>query len=178
MSDFSVEYGKALYLLAKEDELTTSMLEEIEAVDSVLKENKEYISLMDTPALSLNERAGLIDDAFSTCSLYVKNFLKLLSEKKCFYCFSDCVKEYKKIYDEENNIERVEAISSIPLNEGQLLRLKEKIEKTVNKTVVIVNKVDESILGGVILRFNDKQYDGSVKSRLDDLSAKIKGSIF
>ena len=173
MSEFSKEYGYALYDLAKEEGKEEIILNEILEIDSLLKENDDYIKLMDTPALSLDERLKLIDDAFLGCSLYVLNFLKLLCEKKSFFAFPKCVKEFIKLYDKDRNIERVEAITCVPLNEDQLKRLKEKIEKAIGKTVCIKNKVDTGILGGVILKMENQMYDGSVKQRLDSLSAML-----
>lgn len=169
MSEFSKEYGKALFSLAKDEQKEEIILKEILEIDSLIKENKDYITLIDTPAIPFSKKEELIDEAFSGCSLYVKNFIKILCEKKSFYCFSKCVKEYLKAYDEENNIERVEAVTSVPLTEDQLLRLKEKTEKITGKTIVIENQVDKSIIGGVILKLKNTRYDGSVKKRLDEI---------
>ncbi|MBE7029492.1 MAG: ATP synthase F1 subunit delta [Ruminococcaceae bacterium] len=178
MSEFSKEFGKALYLLAEEESETLDILNELEIIDSVINKNREYINLMDTPAILQEKKVSLIDDAFSGCSLYVRNFLKILSKKKCFYKLSDCVKEYKKLYDKNNNIERVKVITCVPLREDQILRLKEKIEQKIKKEAIINNQVDKSILGGAVVEFSDWQYDSSLRTKLDNLSDLIKGSIF
>lgn len=176
MSDFSKEYARALYDLCKEENLTDDTLSELSVIDSLVKENKDYKKLLDTPSVSLDERMNIIDDAFSSCSLYVKNFIKILCENKKFYEFSSCVKEFNSIYDKENNIERLEAVTCVPLSDIQIKKLKEKAEKLISKNVFITNKIDESILGGVILKFSNTLIDGSVKNKLDTLSNMIKGS--
>ena len=137
------------------------VLEELLSIDAVIKENKEYKNLLDTPAIPLKDRISIIDEAFSSCSLYVLNFIKLLSENKKFYEFSSVVSKFNELYYEERNIERVEAITCVPLSEEQILKLKEKIEKIISKSVHITNKVDKSIIGGVILKLNNRMYDGS-----------------
>lgn len=169
MSDFSKEYARALYDLCKEENLTEEVLGELLVIDTVIKENKEYKNLLDTPAIPLKDRLSVIDEAFSSCSLYVLNFIKLLSENKRFYEFSSVVSEFNKIYDKDNNIERVEAITCVPLSDSQTIKLKEKIEKIISKTVRITNKVDEDILGGVVLKLSNTLYDGSVKNKLGTL---------
>ena len=176
MSDFSKEYARALYDLCKEENITSDTLSELLVIDSLIRENKDYKKLLDTPSISLNERINIIDDAFSSCSLYVKNFIKLLCENKKFYEFSSCAKEFNKIYDKENNIERLEAVTCVPLSDVQVKKLKEKAEKIISKNVIITNKLDESILGGVILKFSNSLIDGSVKNKLDTLKNVIKGS--
>ena len=69
MSDFSKKYAGALYDLCKEENITKEVLEELLVIDTVIKENKEYKNLLDTPAISLKDRLSIIDEAFSSCSL-------------------------------------------------------------------------------------------------------------
>ena len=174
MIDFHKQYGKALYELSKEENIVDTVLGELVSIETIINENKEYVNLIDTPAVSLEERLSLIEEAFGGCSLYVKNFIKLLAEKKCFYTFLKCVKEFKAMYDEENNIERVDAVTCVPLTEMQVNKLKEKLEKIVDKNVIINNVIDTDIMGGVVLKLSNKQYDGSIRSRLERLSMMIK----
>lgn len=176
MSKFSKEYGVALYDLCKEENITEEVLEELLSIDAVIKENKEYKNLLDTPAIPLKDRLSIIDEAFSSCSLYVINFIKLLAENKKFYKFSSVVSKFNELYYEEKNIERVEAITCVPLSDEQTIKLKEKIEKIISKNVNITNKVDESIIGGVILKLNNKMYDGSIRKSLDEIACKIKSN--
>lgn len=176
MSDFSKKYAGALYDLCKEENITKEVLEELLVIDTVIKENKEYKNLLDTPAISLKDRLSIIDEAFSSCSLYVLNFIKLLCENKRFYEFSLVVSNFNKLYDEERNIERVEAITCVALSDEQASSLREKIEKITKKNVHLTNKVDKSIIGGVILKFKNRMYDGSIRKSLNEIACKIKNS--
>ena len=174
MSDFSKQYAKALYELSKDENIVDIVFGELLTIEKIIDENKGYINLIDTPAVPLEERLKLLEGAFLECSLYVKNFLKILAEKKSFYNFKKCVKEFRALYDKDNNIERVDAITCVPLKGNQIEKLKEKLEKIVLKKVFINNVVDSDIMGGVILKLNNSQYDGSVRSRLDKLCDSLK----
>ena len=174
MSDFSKQYAKALYELSKEENIVESVFGELLTIEKIIDDNKGYINLIDTPAVPLYERLNLIEGAFSECSLYVKNFLKILAEKKCFYILKKCVAEYQALYDKDLNIERVEAITCVPLSESQIERLKEKLETITSKKVLLNNIIDSDIMGGVILKLDNSQYDGSVRSRLERLSDSLK----
>ncbi len=175
MSEFSYVYGKALFDLAKEENKTDVYFDQLTEIAKIIKENPDYVNLIDTPALSLSERQGLIDEAFISASVNIRSFIKILSEKKCGYLLLKCIGEFKKLYDEENNIERAQVITSVPLNADQLDRLTEKLSSILNKKVVLEAKTDKKILGGVILKLKNAQYDGSIKNRLDTLCAQIKG---
>lgn len=174
MNEFTKEYGKALYMLAQEENKTKLIYGELKEAVELLNENKEYVLLLDTPAVKLEERLSLCDSAFSSFDRYVLNFLKILTEKKMVYEINKCFKEFETLYDLDNNIERVTAESAVPLTEENLLKLKETVSKKLGKEIIIKNVVDKNILGGVILKLKDREIDGSVRGRLKDLETVIK----
>mgnify|MGYP003289440217 CR=1 FL=1 len=104
MSALSTTYAASLFSLAEDEGLTENVMSEICEIDTLLKDNKEYQLLLNSPTVSLTQRLSLIDEAFSSAHEYVRNFLKLLCEKKCVHVFSECVKEYKKIYNQKNKL--------------------------------------------------------------------------
>lgn len=178
MNEFASQYGKALYSLCKDDGKCEKILEELTLIEDILEENPEYKNLIDTPALKLEERLKLIEEAFSTLDEILVNFIKILSSKKLFKEFSECKKEYIKNYDRDNNVERVTAITAVPLTDAQLSALKKKIELSLKKTVCIKNEISADIIGGVILRYAGSMTDGSIKGRLKDMEDCLKSVKF
>ena len=178
MNDFVTQYGKALYSLSKDENKCEKILEELTVIENILEENKEYTKLLDTPAIRVEERTKLISTAFSSFDETVVNFIKILAEKKSTGMLSGCIKEYKKIYDEDNGIERVTVKSAVSLNENQLEKLKEKLEKMLGKKIYIKNEISEDLIGGVLLRLTNNEMDGSVKRKLKDMENHIKALVF
>ena len=171
------EYGKALFLLAKEEEKAEQIMEQICAVSELMKTEPDYCKLLDTPAIATNEKPKLIDEAFKGVHIYVLNFLKMLCQKKAIGQFDECVKAYLDCYDESKNIMRAVAVTARPMSERQTKALREKLELITGKAVVLKNEVDQSLIGGVSLRYDGKQFDGSIKSRLDTLKSKLSETI-
>ena len=171
------EYGKAFFMLAEEEKITEEILEQLSGTDKILCENPEYCKVLDTPAISTNEKPRLIDAAFSGCHIYVSNFLKMLCEKRAISQFSECVKAYKESYDDSRNIMRATAITARPMSQRQINALSLKLEGITGKNVVVENLVDEKLIGGVTLRYGGKQLDGSVRSRLDELGKRLSQTI-
>ena len=178
MNKFSSQYGRALYSLAKDENIEEVIAEELDAIEEIIKENKDYVKLLDTPALSVEERIKLCDEAFSSFNIILLNFIKILVEKKSVRELLSCKKEYFKEYDKDKNIERAVAITKIPLSEEQILEIKKKAENITGKTVYIKNEISDDVIGGVILRFSDSQYDGSVKGRLKEMENLLKSLTF
>ena len=171
------EYGKALFLLSKELGTEEKVRADVEALFAILEGGKEYLALLDTPALSKEERIKIADGAFASLDEYLVNTVKLMVEKRLAHAIPSALSGFNSAYDEDKGIERVEAVSAVALDERQTEALKNKLEKLTGKTVIIKNTVDPSILGGMKLRYMGVQLDGSVKTRLEGFEKSLKNLV-
>ena len=171
------EYGKALFLITEEDGVSDKILSDINLTEGVLKANPDYVKLLNSPALSKDERVELVGKAFSGIDERLSNLLKLLTERRIMHIFDKAAKTYKTLYDESRGIVRVEAVTAVPLSDKQAKAIKDKLTYSLRKTIVLSNTVDASILGGVKLRYSGVQLDGSVKTRLDKFEAALKNTV-
>ena len=100
--------------------------------------------------------------------------VKILVERRLLYLINKIYDAYISAYDISRGIERVEAISSIPLTNSQIEKLQNKLAKLTGKKIIIATTVDPSILGGMKLRYMGKQIDGSLKTKLDKFEQGLK----
>ena len=170
----AARYAEALFLLSEEEGCLDTVLSDLGAVATAVKDNPDYTKILDTPSLSKEERLGLCDTAFSGLCEYVLNTVKILTEKRQMRYFSRLYDAFLALYNKKMGIIPVEAITAVELTEEQCERLKKKLEEKLSATVLIKNTVDKSILGGIMLRYDSIQLDGSVKSRLDKIEAGLK----
>lgn len=176
MKSFSLTYAHSLFSLAEDENLTEDIYKELLELSEIFAENSDYASLLDSPTLPVMQRLALIDDAFKGCLEYVVNFIKILCEKKCVHLFPDCVKEYEKLYNKKLGIEKVTAITAVPLSSELQNKLALKLEKEYGKKIKLELKVDKSILGGIILRTENSQTDASLRARLDSIKAQLSSA--
>lgn len=178
MSEFYVEYGRALYSLSIDEGICEKVKDELLVIEELFCEHKEYVKLLDTPGIELKKRIELVDEAFSGFEEILVNFIKLLAEKKATGEFIKCKKEFMKMYDSDNNIERVIAYSAVPISEDKLLKIKEKLEVSLNKNICITNKISKDIIGGVLIKLANSEIDGSIKGRLQNMGKQLKEIVF
>ena len=167
-------YGDALFMLAKELNEIDTVKDDFDTLCEIIVHNQEYLKLLDTPSLSREERVKLVDTAFSTLNKNLVNMLKILSERRLAYLICKIREAYIVAYDEHYEIERVEAISAIPLNTEQINKLRLKLEKVTGKQIIVTNTIDSSIIGGMKLRYLGIQLDGSIKTKLDSFEKSLK----
>jgi F-type H+-transporting ATPase subunit delta len=167
-------YGGSLYDLAAEEKLTEELLEELGLVKEVFRENKDYLTLLAEPSIPKAERVKLLDDAFGgKVHLYLSNFLKLLCENGMLREFNDCCREFKARYNEDHNIAEAVVTSAVALSGEQAEALKAKLTAMSNKTIVLTQKVDSHVLGGLKVELEGRQLDGTAQGRLSGLRKKV-----
>lgn len=171
------EYGKALFLITEEDSATESVLADVKTAECAISQNPDYVKLLDSPALSKDERVKLAGEAFGSLDVRLLNLIKILTEKRSARAFPKVAEKYYALYDESRGILRVEAITAIPLTEKQAGAISVKLSQSLGKKIILSNRTDPTILGGVKLRYSGVQLDGSVKTRLDKFEAALKDTV-
>lgn len=167
-------YGDALFMLAKELDQINNVKNDFDTLCESIEQNPEYLKLLDTPSLSREERVNLVDKAFGMLNKNLVNMVKILAERRIVYLIFKIRTAYMVAYDMHYNIERVEAISAIPLTSQQVNKLQLKLEKVTGKQIIVTNTIDSSILGGMKLRYLGIQIDGSIKTKLDNFEKSLK----
>ena len=178
MTEVGNVYGESLYELAKDENLTTPIGEQLAVLQTVFQQEPDFIRLLSSPNLTKAERCQILDDSFrGQIHGYVLNFLKLLTEKSYARHFGACCATYRNCYNEDNGILPVTAVTAVSLNENQYAALSQKLAAVTGKTIQLHNRVDESVLGGIRLDYDGKRLDDTVSHRLDAVRGLLKNTV-
>lgn len=171
-------YGQGLYALAKEEQLTEEILQQLQVLSDSFSANADYLKLLSSNNIPKQERLDILEDAFADKTHpYVLNFLKLLTEKGYIRHFSEAYKVYLAQYRQDHGILAVRAVSAIVLSEPQKQKLTEKLTAITGKKIDLQCKVDSAVLGGMRISFDGKQVDGTVQSRLREMEKQLKNTV-
>ena len=171
-------YARALYDLARDEGLGGMILEQLTVLRQAFEEEPEYLRLLSTPAISKQERCGMVDEGFKgKVHGYVLSFMKLLTEKGYMRVFPDCCTAYREFYNEDHGILPVKAVTAVPLTQAQAERLTKKLCGLTGKTVMLENVVDPACMGGVRLDYDGKRVDDTVAHRLEAVRSLLKNTI-
>ncbi len=178
MTPVAQNYGQALYCLALEEGLSLEISQELAALQEGFRAEPEYLRLLSSPALTKAERCQVLDDSFrNRVQPYVLNFLKLLTEKGYIRHFDGCCKVYAELYDLDNGILPVTAVTALPLEDSQRKRLQEALAAKTGKTIRLNCRVDKACLGGIRLEYDGKLVDDTLLHRLDSIGAVLKNTV-
>ncbi len=178
MTETGALYGKSLYDLAASESLSDEIMKQLELVQGLFRENEDYIRLLQEPSIAKKERLALLDQAFGEAlHPYLLNFLKILTEKGILREYYSCAENYRRLYCKDQGIADAKVTSAATLESEQLRLLQEKLESISGKKVLLQQKIDPSVLGGLLVEMDGRQYDGTVKGRLSDLRRKLTETV-
>ena len=169
-------YANSLFALSEEEGCTERVLEDLSEAAKLIFQNEGYAELLSSPVVELSERLALIDEAFKEAHIYVVNLLKLLCEKRSIKLSEKCAENFEKLYNRKNNIEKVTVITAVPLTDSLREKLIKKLSEESGKKIILEEKTDKSILGGIIVQTENSQTDASVRARLDKLKNVLASS--
>ena len=166
--------GYSLFEVAKENNSLEQVSYELNEVAKVINENSDFVTLMNNPNIEKIKKINLIDASFSGVNKYVVNVVKILAGNLQISLINFVLEQFDELYSRYSNSVVVKVESASPLTELQLENLKEKLKNELQlEKVELNNFVDESLLGGFKLTYNNKVVDASIKAKLSAIKAKI-----
>ena len=166
-------YAKAIFELAKKGASFDVWSERLKFL-SVVVADKNVATVLDQPNSTAAERSALIEKiAGDKLDGEAVNTVRLLAENGrlgSMDAISTLFDEYRA--SDEGTLEAT-VISAQALDDTYRDKLAQSLERKVNKKINIVNTIDESLIGGAIIRAGDVVIDGSVKGKLSQLGSNL-----
>ena len=172
--DVSKIYAGALLDVGLEKNILPRMEEEVGFFTKLLSEEKDLMIFLDAPVISKDKKKEFIDKLFSGqfCPEVI-NFFKVLVDNDRQSLVPDIYSCLISLIDQKNGRQKVKVITSVKLDSGVLKGIGKTVSEKLKKEAVIEEIVDESILGGIVIRIDDTLIDGSVAKDLNSLRAKL-----
>lgn len=171
----SSTYGDALFELALEEDKMDTLLQEATFVRDTFLENEEVLRLFNHPKIRKDEKEAFIEKVYEgNVSEDMVGFLHIIVAKDryneilpIFEYFIHRVKEYK-------GIGTARVTSAVELTEAQRTSIEKKLLATTRYNTFEMNyKVDPALLGGLIIRIEDRVVDSSLKTQLDKMTKEL-----
>ena len=165
-----------MYALAAEENIAKDVLEEMYQLKCCFKEQPEFVRLLSNMALGKEERLGILDNALrGQVHPYLLNFLKILCERGVLSEFAGCEEAYRELYNKDHAVVEAHVTTGEALDDNQRALLIEKLRKMTDKEIVLLEKVDPKVIGGVLLEMNGRRYDNTVRHRLESVRRAMVG---
>lgn len=167
-------HAQAIFQIAVEKKALERWKSDLEIIARIMLEPGFY-ALLENPALHFSKKVELLKEKLANVSPEALNLAFLLVDKGRLRILPDIISEYEKMLDGYYGIEKVEAFTALPLTDTEKEDIKKQLETLLSKKVVLDNKVQGDIIGGLVLKIGDRLIDGSTKTRLKALGKELVG---
>ncbi len=161
------QYAEVLWEVANEMDAVDQLNDNFAYITAFLSENQKISALLEHPELTKDEKKEILS------SFVLMKMLNIFVEKGSLEALASVQEKFAAISNERSGIAVGVVNTAIPIGEEEIQKLEQSFSSKLNKIVKLTNEVDETILGGVVVKIGDKIYDSSVKSQLDRISSNL-----
>ena len=177
MRDIKVasRYAKSLLLISIEENALEELHKDMQLVNDVCNANHELVLLLKSPIVRIDKKAAILNEIFiKNVSQIASSFISIILHKKREGLLGDIASAFIDTYKIHQNIKTAQVTSAVPLSQAQNDKIVALIKSSYDsETVDLKEVVDESIIGGMIVRVGDKQIDESIKRKLVNLEMEF-----
>jgi F-type H+-transporting ATPase subunit delta len=168
-------YAEALYRAALQQNQTREVLEELDSlVRDVFPALPDLEHFLASGAISRERKPQVIRDTLGRqASPLFLNFLLVLNDHERLGLVRPILVEYRELYNRRTGHIRVLVRSAVPLPEDQQQRLRQELHALYHREPILDIRIQPDLLGGLVLQVGDWVYDGSVRSRLNNLRNQL-----
>lgn len=161
-------YAKAL--IEASGYVVDDVSNDLELVNDSIFKNDSFRMFFSHPVVSLKDKKDTIKETFQNrINNITLNFLETLLDEGRFNIFSTIYDVFNQERNDLKNIKILDVFYAFELNDEQKARLKDKLSAKFNKEVILNYQKDDEILGGLVIKFEDKVIDLSLKTKFDRL---------
>lgn len=173
-SPLSVAYATSLLDLAMEQGNADEIGQELTQLRGLLDQNPIFGEFLRDPGIGHEERSSALEKIFAgRVSPLLWNFLRVLSDKGRLGLLLHLDEVYDDLLDERLGKVEVDVTVAQRLGEDQLEQVRQRVSEALGKQAVVHQYVDEAILGGLVLRVQDRVIDASVRAQLKSMRQQI-----
>jgi F-type H+-transporting ATPase subunit delta len=171
-------YASALFDLAKE----TSKISEVEAdlntFQALLDKSEDLVRMVRSPVISTEDQGKAMDAIMAKAGIggLAANFFKLIASNRRLFAAHDMIKAYRAISAKARGEFSADVTSALALNDAQVAELKQALKASVGKDVTLATRVDQTLLGGLIVKVGSRMVDSSLRTKLETLKVQLSGS--
>jgi len=170
----SIRYAKSLLELAKDQKLLDEIKDDMNLLQKVCKMSGPFRAMLKNPEIQGDKKFNVLKELFKekVNDLTISFFEIIVRKRREGYLYS-ITGEFHNLYNQYKGIQETHITTTFPI--GDDLRSDfEKIAREISgKIPEITEYVDKDIIGGFILKVEDKQLDSSLRSKLNELRLKL-----
>ena len=175
MKSAAFQYANALADIAIKQGAPQSAMHQLRDFGETFENFPELRNFLANPAVSKGDKHSVIEKIISRLGAgkIIRNFLFVIADHRRFHMLLEIIAAFEQVLRQRQGIAEADISSAVELNAAQKADLAKTLGRLTGKKIEPKYSLDPSLLGGAIARVGDTIYDGSLRSRLTEMRARL-----
>jgi F-type H+-transporting ATPase subunit delta len=171
----SLQYANALADIALEQGAAEPARRQLAEFVAMYEESAELRNFLGSPAVARETKHAVIEKLGERvgASKIIRNFLFVVIDNRRIHALPEILETFERVLQHRQGVVEAEVASATEMNERQKAGLLKKLEQVTGKKIQAKYSLEPDLLGGAVVRIGDTIYDGSVRSQLNQLRARL-----
>lgn len=177
LSKIARPYASALFDLASEAGALPAVEADLDTVSGLIESSDDFSRFLVSPAITNDVKSAALASIIEKAKPVelVANTLNLVARNGRLFALSAIIVEFKRLAAEARNEISAEVVSASALTDAQQAELAKVLQSKVGKSVSLHTRVDDSLIGGLIVKVGSQMIDTSLKTKLSAMKIAMKG---
>jgi F-type H+-transporting ATPase subunit delta len=176
VSGIAGRYASALFELAQEEGKVDAISSELTAFAALIDSSDDLKSFIKNPVFTAEQQLGAVGALLDKAGIsgLGGNFIKVVASKRRLFAVEGMIKGYRALVAESRGIVAAEVTVAEAMNDKNMKAVKEALASLTGKTVDVIEKIDPSIIGGLVVKMGSKMVDAAVRTKLNSMKLAMK----
>tara|TARA_R110002049_G_scaffold307608_2_gene508610 strand:+ start:111 stop:641 length:531 start_codon:yes stop_codon:yes gene_type:complete len=173
MSRAAIRYAKAVLSLASDNKSAEAVNSDMKSITNAIAGNEDLNQMLQSPVVKSSDKKAVLAEVFKDANVATTNLIDTLIANKRLPLLNNVASSYVQLFDESRGTQVAIVTTAVALSEDLKTKVLLKVKELTGKGAEVKNIIDESIIGGFILRVGDIQYNASISNKLDKLKREF-----
>lgn len=175
MKSASLQYANALADIALEQGAAEPSAKQLENFGEAYAQSAELRTFLASPAVSVEAKHGVLEKILKRlgASKIIRNFLFVIADHRRTHLIPEIIATFQQVIRQRQGVAEAAVSSAVELTAAQKKELAATLARLTGKKIEPKYSIDAALLGGAVVRIGDTIYDGSVRSRLNEMRMKL-----
>jgi len=173
----AIRYAKAILDLAVDNKATDAVEKDMRSIVGTISESKELRDMLASPVISNTAKKEALHKIFKGSNAISEGLTTMLVDNKRVAILNEVALKYIILNEQLKGKDVAFVTTAVTMNAALEKKVLKQVTSITGKEVTIENKIDESIIGGFVLRVGDLQYDASIANKLNNIKREFTNSL-
>ena len=169
----AIRYAKAVLSLATDQKSAEAVNSDMKSITSAIAQSEDLNQMLQSPVVRSSDKKSVLTSVFNNANVATTNLIDTLISNKRLALLNDVAASYTQLYDQMRGTQVATVTTAVTLTSDLKTKVLAKVKELTGKEAEVENIIDESIIGGFILRVGDIQYNASIANKLDKLKREF-----